>query len=309
MYKRQESLRAIPLGNLLRLDLLGLPAADITLNNLAGALNTATGRSYAWVSVTPDNNTDGGQLGGNIRQAFMYDSSRVSFSGVVGAAADAMTASADANGQIVFNLGAGRVDPGNSAWDASRKPMVTEFTVDGQQLIVIANHFNSKGGDAPLYGPNQPPDNVSEAQRLLQAQALGSFVEGLLAINPLANIVVTGDFNDFQFADTLAPLAAAGLTNMTNTLAANERYTYAYEGNLQALDHMFVSPNLVAKGGLVYDIVHANAEFSDQLSDHDPTLLTFALAPVPEPEAFAMLLAGLGLIAAVVRRRKGRRPT
>ena len=285
----------------------GVVAADVTLNNLAGALNTATGRSYAWVSVTPNNNTDGGQLGGNIRQAFMYDSSRVSFSGVVGAAADAMTASADANGQIVFNLGAGRVDPGNSAWDASRKPMVTEFTVDGQQLIVIANHFNSKGGDAPLYGPNQPPDNVSEAQRLLQAQALGSFVEGLLAINPLANIVVTGDFNDFQFADTLAPLAAAGLTNMTNTLAANERYTYAYEGNLQALDHMWVSSNLLANGGALYDIVHANAEFIDQVSDHDPVLLTLSGIPVtavPEPQTMLMMLmGGLAVFGAARRRR------
>jgi len=31
----------------------------------------------------------------------------------------------------------------------------------------------------------------------------------------------------------------------------------------------------------VYTIVHVNAEFSDRLSDHDPVLLTFSLAPVP----------------------------
>lgn len=30
----------------------------------------------------------------------------------------------------------------------------------------------------------------------------------------------------------------------------------------------------------------------------------FALAPVPEPEAYAMLLAGLGMIASIVRRRR-----
>jgi predicted extracellular nuclease len=218
-----------------------------------------------------------------------------------------MTASADANGQIVFNLGAGRVDPGNSAWASSRKPLVTEFTVDGQQLIVIANHFNSKGGDEPLYGPNQPPNNVSEVQRLQQAQVLGSFVAGLLAINPHANIVVTGDLNDFQFADTLAPLAAAGLTNMTNTLAANERYTYAYQGNLQTLDHMWVSGNLLANGGALYDVVHANAEFFDQVSDHDPILLTLSAIPVttvPEPQSVLMMLMGALGVFGAVRKRK-----
>jgi predicted extracellular nuclease len=234
----------------------------------------------------------------------MYDQSRVSFAGVVGGALDGITAVADANGQIDLSLGAGRVDPANSAWADSRKPLVTEFTVDGQQLIVIANHFNSKGGDQPLFGPNQSPVNSSEVQRLAQAQALASFVSGLLAINPHANIVVTGDFNDFQFAATLAPLKAAGLTNMTHTLTADERYTYAYQGNLQALDHMFVSANLLAAGNALYDIVHANAEFIDQVSDHDPVLLTLGAipAPVPEPAALLLMLAGLGV---VVRRVRG----
>ncbi|HLL19542.1 MAG TPA: endonuclease/exonuclease/phosphatase family protein, partial [Rubrivivax sp.] len=248
----------------------GNTAADVTLTNLANAVNAATGKGYAWVTVNPLNNADGGATGGNIRQAFLYDTSRVSFSGVVGGALDAVTAVAGANGQLVLNLGAGRVSPTDPAWTNSRKPLVTEFSVDGQQMIVIANHFNSKIGDQPLYGPDQPPALGTSAQRLAQAQALGSFVAGLLAINPNANIVLTGDFNDFQFADTLSPLAAAGLSNMTDLLPAGDRYTYAFEGNLQALDHIWVSANLLAKGDLAYDIVHVNAEFIDQVSDHDP---------------------------------------
>ena len=112
----------------------GTVSASLTLNTLVGAVNSATGRTYAWVSVTPQNNTDGGQPGGNIRQAFMYDTARVSFAGVVGGALDGMTASAGPGGQIVLNLGAGRIDPTNAAFASSRKPLVTEFTVDGQQL-------------------------------------------------------------------------------------------------------------------------------------------------------------------------------
>jgi predicted extracellular nuclease len=283
----------------------GVVAADVTLSRLAAELNAQTGRNYQFVTVNPVNNADGGQPGGNIRQAFLYDAARVSFSGVVGGALDAITATS-VGGKIQLSLGAGRIDPTNTAFTNSRKPLVTEFTVDGQKIIVVSNHFNSKGGDQPLFGPSQAPALSSATQRLQQAQAVAVFVQSLLAIDANANIVVAGDLNDFQFADTLAPLAAAGLINLTNTLPAGERYTYNFEGNLQALDHMLVSPHLMNSASLVYDVVHANAEFSDQLSDHDPTLLTMSLAPVPEPETYALMLAGLAIIGARVRRlRRG----
>ncbi len=283
----------------------GVVAADVTLTRLAAAVNAqAPGRSYAWITVNPVNGADGGQPGGNIRQAFLYDSTRVSFSGVVGGALDAITPIAAPGGQVTLSLGAGRVDPGNAAWANSRKPLVTEFTVDGTQLIVIANHFNSKGGDQPLWQPNQPPVRSSEAQRLAQAQALAAFVSGVLAINPDANIVLTGDLNDFQFAETLQPLTDAGLTNLMNLLPAGERYTYSFEGNAQALDHMFVSRNLLDKSGWAFDVVHANSEFIDQVSDHDPLLLRLAQVPAPVPEPGTWLMMALGLAGVVARARR-----
>jgi predicted extracellular nuclease len=284
----------------------GTVSADVTLTKLATAVNTATGKTYGYININPTNNAEGGEPGGNIRNAFLYDTARISFSGAVGGSNDAIFPVAAPGGQVAFNLAAGRIDPANPAWASSRKPLVVNFTVDGQQLIVINNHFNSKGGDQPLFGVTQPPQQGSAAQRLQQAQAVASFVQSVLAINPNANIIVTGDLNDFQFADTLNPLYGVGLTNLMNTLPEGERYSYAFEGNLQSLDQMFVSANLLANGGALFDVVHANAEFIDQISDHDPLLATFSTipVPVPEPGTWAMMLAGLAGVLRLVRRAR-----
>jgi hypothetical protein len=60
------------------------------------------------------------------------------------------------------------------------------------------------------------------------------------------------------------------------TLPQGERYTYIFDGNAQALDHILVSGSLFA--ALVkFDVVHLNAEFADQSSDHDPPLAIFRL--------------------------------
>src|SRR4029079_11844929 len=97
----------------------------------------------------------------------------------------------------------GRIEPTNAAWIASRKPLVGEFHFQGETVFVISNHFNSKTGDQPLYGRFQPPTRSSETQRKQQAALVNTFVGQILAIDPNANVVVTGDFNDFTFSETL----------------------------------------------------------------------------------------------------------
>jgi len=52
-------------------------------------------------------------------------------------------------------------------------------------------------------------------------------------------------------------------------LPPNERYSYVFDGNSQALDHILVSPALLFPLP-EYDSVHVNAEFTPQQSDHDP---------------------------------------
>jgi len=84
----------------------------------------------------------------------------------------------------------GSCGPNNAAFTDSRKPLAAEFTFKGDKVFVIANHFNSKSGDQPLFGHFQPPAFLSEVQRLQQAQVVHDFVADILAADPNANVVV-----------------------------------------------------------------------------------------------------------------------
>jgi hypothetical protein len=171
----------------------------------------------------------------------------------------------------------GRIDPTNAAFGSSRKPLAAEFLFNGHKLFVIANHLNSKGGDQPLFGRFQPPQRSSEVQRAQQATVLAQFVQGLRSADAEAKVVVLGDLNDFQFSDTLSILKQAGLVDLVDGLPESERYTYVFDGNSQALDHILVSDALAEAALPDYDVVHVNSEFADQTSDHDPEVVTLLL--------------------------------
>ena len=110
---------------------------------------------------------------------------------------------------------------------------------------------------------------------------MNDFVDELLAVDPNANVVVVGDINDFEFSETVEILEGDELTTLMKTLPANERYSYVFEGNSQTLDQILVSNYLLGRFPLTYDVVHVNAEFSDQASDHDPSVVRIDLTGRP----------------------------
>ena len=160
----------------------------------------------------------------------------------------------------------------NSSFKGSRKPLAAEFQFNGHKLFLIANHFNSKSGDKPLYGRYQPPINASEKMRHIQAQIVHDFVARILEDEPDANVVVLGDLNDFQFSRTLEILKGDILFNTIDLLLPNDQYTINYEGNSEVFDQILVSRNLLNKS-LEPDIVHTNSGFAEGVSDHDPVLI------------------------------------
>ena len=265
----------------------GTVDSTLTTDKLIAAIVTAGGPAYSARWVNPQNLTDGGQPGGNIRQVFLYRADReVGFADAP--AGDATTAESlvTIDGKPHLALNPGRITPANAAWTSSRKPLVAEFTFRGKTVFAIANHFGSKGGDDPLFGRWQQPVRSSETGRHLQAQEVRSFLDQLLAIDPGANAVVLGDINDFEFSRTVDLMVGSGanaLVDLPRTLPMQERYSYVYEGNSQVLDQILISAALtVAPRGakhpaFEYDIVHTNSEFYDQDSDHDPQVVRLAI--------------------------------
>ncbi|MEI2357123.1 5'-nucleotidase C-terminal domain-containing protein [Mesobacillus zeae] len=236
---------------------------------LIDAIKANGGPAYDWTDIAPENNKDGGAPNGNIRVGFIYNPERAKL-------ADAMKGTATQavgyeNGSLTVNPG--RIDPANPAFSSSRKPLAAEFEFNGEEVIVIANHFNSKGGDQPIFGKNQPPKLGSEAQRMEIAKAVNGFVGDVLSKNEDANIVALGDLNDFEFSNPLNALKGDDLDNLVDKVPLPERFTYNYQGNSQVLDHLLVSKNLSEKAAV--DIVHINSPFMEahgRVSDHDPVL-------------------------------------
>jgi predicted extracellular nuclease len=161
---------------------------------------------------------------------------------------------------------------------------VATFRFEGCDLTVVNNHFSSKGGSGPLFGAIQPAVALQESPavnggldaRRAQATAVSEFVDALLARDPHANVVVLGDMNEFEFVSPLEILRRS-LVLLAEEEAGPQpvtgSYTFIFEGNAQALDHILVSESLASRAEL--DIVHVNTEFADtpqRASDHDPVV-------------------------------------
>lgn len=250
--------------------------ASQSYERLIAEIKKAGGVNYKYANINPVNNEDGGAPNANIRVGFLYNPERVTLT-KGNPEGDATTAVGYKDGKLTLNPG--RIAPTNDAFKSSRKPLAAQFDFQGESVIVIANHWNSKNGDTPLFGQKQPPVYGSEVQRHKIANIVNDFVKNVKTQNPEANVVSLGDFNDFQFSETLKIHEGDNMTNMINKVKIADRYSYVFGGNSQVLDHILVTNNLVNKTEI--DILHINADFTDmagRASDHDPVMVQIDLA-------------------------------
>jgi predicted extracellular nuclease len=91
-------------------------------------------------------------------------------------------------------------------------------------------------------------------------------------VSPLGDIYHGFILSLWEHADRVKPLSEA------DREWAPLGETSVFETNSQALNHMLLNPALtrcVVPG--TFDIVHVNAEYADQVSDHDPLVARFGL--------------------------------
>jgi predicted extracellular nuclease len=129
-------------------------------------------------------------------------------------------------------------------------------------ITVVAVHQRSLSG---IEGTGADAQRV-RAKRYEQALRLSRYLQSLQATEPGIRLVVTGDFNAFQFSDgyvdaigqltgNLDPAGALlpgtdeidpDLTNQLLAEPEGERYSFVFDGSAQALDHSLTSQALNA---------------------------------------------------------------
>jgi predicted extracellular nuclease len=178
------------------------------------------------------------------------------------------------------------IDPdGNPQLLNDRPPLVLRATVDAatpnpRQIIVVVNHLRSfidielVTGDGPRV----------RAKRKAQGEFLAALLQELQTDNPGTPVLSIGDYNAYHFndgytdpigtikgtptaddqmvVDASPDLVNPDFINLTDTLPADQRYSFIFEGTPQAIDHFII--NTAAASILQrYHIARNNADFPE----------------------------------------------
>lgn len=256
----------------------GVVKSDLTLKKLLDAIHTLDSNlKYRATYISPLHNTDGGKPGLNIRVAYLYNSKRVGFRKSENEASATDNAVVLANGKLSFNPVRVNVDHTyddngvtKDAFENTRKTLAAQFLFNGHTVTLLNNHWSSKRGETPVNGK---VPYKAYPRRNAQAQAVRELVDSLLDNDKNAKVIALGDMNEFYYNEPMKilsgePKGTVDMHNLTHALPLIERYSYVFGGNTQELDHLVVSDSLHKNA--VAKPVHVNAEYSDQLSDHDP---------------------------------------
>ena len=152
-----------------------------------------------------------------------------------------------------------------------RPPLAADITTpNGRTFTVLNNHFASKAA----------PDACRAAQAAFNR-------DQVVAIEAAGGeAMVMGDINAFEDESALTTLEGpeTSLDNLWDTAPEQERYSFAFQGKLQTLDHILITDGLTSNAFqyALFDNDYYDREDpmdGHKTSDHDPPLVTLADAP------------------------------
>jgi uncharacterized repeat protein (TIGR01451 family) len=175
-----------------------------------------------------------------------------------------------------------------------RPPLVQQFSVNasGQSFFVIVNHFKSKGS-CPV-SPTDPDADYGQgcwnAKRVAQANGLLDLIAYLWTTTGEPDALIIGDLNSYGEEDPILALTDGGMVNeLAVRVAAEQRYTYIFDGQSGYLDNALATASLDGqiRGATIWHINADEPEIISYLnegfelysptayrsSDHDPVLI------------------------------------
>ena len=178
---------------------------------------------------------------------------------------------------------------------------------------VIVNHLRSLSSINLLTNAGAH----TRVKRQKQAESLATLINtmqngGAEQVLPYdQNIVSVGDYNSYQFNDGYADVIGTvkgipapanqvvesspdlnnpDLTDLIDFVPADQKYSYTFGGNAQAIDHTLVNQNMLGRFSR-FAYARMDADFQDayrndpnrpeRISDHDPEVAYFLLAMTP----------------------------
>ncbi len=110
--------------------------------------------------------------------------------------------------------------------------------IGSEQFNLFVNHWPSRRGG----------QDESEMHRIKAASVLRKEVDQILSVNPMANVICMGDFNDFPSNKSARDVLQAGVSNehsvlfnMMSDFEALKKGTHFYKGEWSPLDQFMVS--------------------------------------------------------------------
>ncbi|KQQ03951.1 MULTISPECIES: ExeM/NucH family extracellular endonuclease [unclassified Rathayibacter] len=143
---------------------------------------------------------------------------------------------------VIEPVGESEILLDSTAFSNARKPLAQEFRLIGDaesEFVAIVNHFKSKGSGEGVDADQGDGQGASNASRVAQATALVAFADRLEAEKSTDLVYLLGDFNAYSKEDPVTVITDAGFIDQGSK---DGKYSYAFDGAVGSLDHVFASP-------------------------------------------------------------------